>query len=394
MTVLAIGMGVTALVSIRNYFDGFHEQIIKNVIRFQSGHLTISEKDYPDQNAPQLFVKNTKDIEKWLQSQPEVTAFSSRAIIPGMISSAHGSTNIVFTGVEAQNESHVTDFASKIVEGKFLAGEEKTIVIGKKTAELLKVGVGDKVVALTQGIDGSIGNELFRVEGLFQTQSGADKAVGFISLNDARALGSLPNQAVHQISVLLKSDGTLDSLRNAFQEKFDSKTQKNYGFPFTWRDLQKHVTGMIELDRAFNRLLMFIILGVAAFGIANSILMSILERTREFGVMMAIGTHQSEVIRMVFVETLLICLVGVVLGNFLSFLIITYFGYVGFDLKWLSPQNLVIDGTMIQTVSYPTMRIINSLQVTGAVLFITVLISIVPTRILSRLNPVRALRAL
>lgn len=388
LTVLAIGLGVTALVSIHNYFDGFHEQIVHNVIRFQSGHLTISQKDYPEQHAPQLFVTDFDNIESWLRKQDTVQAFSARVLVPGMLSSPQGSTNIAFTGIDPTHEGTVTQFASKVVEGHFLDSKEKTIVIGKKIAEVLKVGIGDKVVALTQGIDGSIGNELFRVEGIFLTESEADKSVGFINLNDARTLASLPQGAVHQINVLLKSDEHLDGVMKSFTQSFKS------GSPFSWRDLQKHITSMIELDRAFNRLLMFIILGVAAFGIANSILMSIMERTREFGVMLAIGTFQKEVIRMVFVETLLICSVGILIGNFMAFVIITYFGHVGFDLKWLSSQNLVIDGTIIQTVSYPTMRVINSLKITGAVFLLTIIISLIPTRILSRLTPVRALRAI
>lgn len=397
ITALAIAMGVMFLVSIHNYYDGFHEQIIGNVIRYHSGHLILSAKDYPENGTPNLYLEATKKFEDWLNREPEIESWSKRVLIQGLVSTAHGSANVMFMGVDPEKEKKVTAYAGNLKKGEFLTDTaRKGIVIGKKLADLLHADVGMKIVALTQGVDGSIGNELFRVEGIFETQSEADKNLAFVPIEGARGLASMQPDAAHQFSILLKSDDSLDKVKAQYESLFPTNANSAPKEPklFTWKEVQKHITGMIELDRAFNRLLMLIILGVAALGIANSVLMSILERTREFGVMLAIGTYRREVVLMVIVETLLLCVVGVAVGNLLALLLTSYFGYTGFDLRWLSPNGLQIDGAIIQSVSYPKMHWINSLRVTLSVLGLSLLVSVVPTRILSKLTPVKALRAI
>lgn len=396
LTVNAIGIGVMFLVLIHNYYDAFHETIINNVIRYQAGHLQIAAPDYTKHNNASLFIRNPRPITDWLKAQPDTKAFGERVIVQGLLSSAQGSANIVFVGVDPEREREITQFASKLASGRYFAPEDqKTIVVGKVLAEQLGVKVGSKVVALSQGIDGSIGNELFRVVGIFDTQSDNDKIIAFTKLDDARGLGALPPGAVHQISVLLHKDTALTKVRDAFRSAFpengaepDSRAQA-----LTWMEIQRHVMGMIELNKGVNRLLMIIILCVAALGIANSILMSVMERTRECAVMMAIGTTKREVISMVVMETMLLSVVGVIFGNILGVLVTSYFTKYGFDLKWLSNQDLVVNGILMQTVSYPTVQLHNSVVVTAVILVLSLVVSVIPARHIARMTVVHALRS-
>lgn len=395
LTINAIGFGVMALVVLHNYYDGFHEQVIHNVIRYQSGHLVVSYPGYHVRNNPQAFVKNPFKIDRWIKEQDTVQTYSHRVALQGMISTAYGSANIGIVGIEPKKEKEVTKFASNIVGGKYLSehkGKTKAIVIGKELAKILKAELGSKVVVLTQGIDGSIGNELFFVEGIFRTQSDADKAMAFVQIEDARQILGLPKTAVHQVAIVLKSETDLPQVRDQFRSFFGSPAEAKLLIE-SWKDLQKPVMAMIELNKSANRLLMFIILFVAALGIANSVLMSILERTREFGVMFAIGTTKVEVMRFVMVETMLLGVVGVLVGNILGLAVTMYFGKYGFDLAWLTSQKLVVQGSIIQTVSYPQIHWMNSLHVSGTVLLFSFIVSIIPLRYISRLQPVKALRA-
>jgi len=132
----------------------------------------------------------------------------------------------------------------------------------------------------------------------------------------------------------------------------------------------------------------------AALGSANSSLMSILARSREFGVMMAVGTRKGEGVRMVIVETLLLSAIGVLIGNLFGIALTLYFNHRGFDLRWLTSQRIVVQGTIIQTVCYPVVHWINSFIVTAAILVLSVIVSIIPVRHISRLDTVKALRAL
>lgn len=390
ITVNAIGVGVMALVVILNYYDGFHEQVIQNVIRYHSGHLLISAPGYFSNNIASRYIKDPSPMEKWLNNASEIKASSSRILVQGMLSSPQGSANILFTGIEPKKEAKVTRFKANIVQGDYLANPKiNGVVLGKKLAQLLKLKLGSKVVALTQGVDGSIGNELFYVEGIFDTQSDLDKSLAFITLTNAQKLLSVPKNGVHQIAIVLKTESELPIVQKKLQDRFP----KHQAEILSWMQLQRPLMAMIELNKSANSLLMIIILFIAAMGIANSILMSILERTREFGVMMAIGTTKKEVISMVITETFLLSAVGVAFGNILGVGLTLYFHTRGFDLKWLTSQKIVVQGTIIQTVSYPNVHWNNSLTITLMILGLSMLVSFFPVRHISNLNPVKALRA-
>ena len=390
LTVTAIGFGVMALVCLRNYYDGFHEQIIQNVIRYQSGHLLVTAPNYSKRMATQIFMQDPSTVDAWLRAQKEVKAFSHRVLVQGLVSTAQGSSNIVFAGIEPEQEKEVTRFSQNLVSGTyFTPTDEKPIILGAELATLLQASLGTKVVALTQGVDGSIGNELFYVSGIFETHSDFDKNMAFVRIEDARTLISLGPKSSHQLAVVLQNEGAISALQESFSSAF-----KNQPFQvLNWQEVQKPLMAIIELNESTNRLLMFIIIFVAALGIANSILMSILERTREFGVMLAIGTAKKTVVKMVVMETFLISLVGVVFGNLLGFLVTEFFHRYGFDLAWLSSQKLVVQGTIIQTISYPEIRLNNSLLVSLIVVIVSLVVSFIPIKHVSRLNPVTALRA-
>lgn len=389
LSVSAIAFGVMALVAMRNYYDAFHEQIIQNVIQYQSGHLLLAAPGYQARSSQTLFIEEPEPMHAWLKARAEVKALSERVQVQGLLSTAQDSANILFVGVTPDQEKAVTRFASKIVSGEYLAAEDfHQIVLGETLSQLLGATVGSKVVALTQGVDGSIGNELFKVKGIFRTQSDADRAVAFIMAADARGLSSLPERAVHQVSVVLASDGDAEKVQKDFAQAFPpAKVQA-----LTWMELQRHVMAMIELDKAVNRLLMMIILSVASLGIANTILMSIMERTREFGVMMTVGATKSGIVMMTIIETLMIAVVGVVTGNALGIGVTLFFGRTGFDLAWLTSQKLVIDGTIVQTISYPSIQWGNSLSVTLVVIALSLVASLIPARHIAGLRAVKALR--
>ncbi len=391
ITVNAIGLGVMSLVFLRNYYDSFHDQLIQNVIKYHSGHLAISARKFEENNATHLFIRDVGGIRRWLRDQVGVVAVSERVVFSGLASSARGSTTVGVMGVKPEEESQVTQFAKKIVSGTFFSEmKPRSIVLGSKVAATLSVELGSKIVLLTQGVDGSVGNELFFVTGVFDTNSDADRSLAFIQLEEGRDLISLPKDSVHQVAVVLKNDDLVGEIRRDFDDFFKQHSKIQM---LSWKELQRPVVAMIELDRAVNRLLMFLILGVAALGIANSILMSIMERTREFGVMLAIGTARRDVVKMVVVETLLLTVVGVLVGNLLGILVTVFFNQVGFDLRWLTSKDFVVQGAIVQTVSYPVVRVMNSLVVSGVIMGLALVVSFFPARHAGSLTPMKALRS-
>lgn len=390
LAINAIAVGAAWLVWIHNYVDAFNEQIIENAIRYQSGHVMISASGFHENKPIQRFLKDSRRLEKWLASRPEVRAHSSRVQFQGLVSSAAGSANVWFQGVDPKRERKTTRFASVLVGGSFLNGDrERPIVIGAGLAELLKARVGSKLVVLTHGADGSIGNELFRVSGIFESHTKADKSMAFIRLEDARMLASLPRNATHQVSVLLKQDGHIPVVKEELSRRFGGKKVE----VMTWMEAERHLMAQIDLFRTTNRLLMFIILFIAAVGIANSILMGVMERTREFGVMMAIGTSRAEMVRMVFLETLLVSLVGIGIGNLLGTLVTLYFGHTGFDLQWFTSNQISINGNLLLTVSYPQVNWVHNMVITVTIVALSSVAAAIPIHHISRLRATVALRA-
>jgi len=390
LTAGAIGTGVMALVTLHNYYDGFHEQVIHNAIRYHSGHLVVGAPRFQTTGNPSRFIRDTRSIQRRLGREKAIKASSPRVLIQGLLSSPRGSANVLFTGVEPRSERRITRFAGSVTHGKYFEKRGTgTILVGRRLAQLLGLQVGSKVVALTQGVDGSIGNELFHVEGIFETQSEIDKSVTFLRIDDARKLASLPRHGAHQIAAVLHRQADLPDVLETLREDIPRKRAEVLG----WMDIQRPLLGLIELNKSVNRLLMIVILFIAAMGIANSILMSILERTREFGVMMAVGTTRGEIVWMVVVETLLLAAVGVTLGNFLGIGLTQFFHWNGFDLKWLTDQQIVVQGTILQTVSYPTVHLHHSVTITAAILALALGASLVPIRHIARLSAVKALRA-
>lgn len=390
ITANAMGVGVMALVALYNYYDAFHEQVIRNVIRYQSGHLTISA---PQQTGiPTRLINDSNPYEKWLSKRRDVKAVSKRLVLQGLISSPKGSVNAIITGIEPFREKRITRFHTNMIKGEFFPDGKtykgKPIVLGKKLAKILKVELGSKVVLLTQGVDGSIGNELFEVAGIFLTHSDFDEHGAFILKKDAHGLLSAPSNATHQIAVVLYAESQIPYVKHAFTKKFGGKAVRI----LSWMEIQRPLMSMIDLNKAVNRMLMIIILFVAGLGIVNSVLMSVLERTREFGVMLAVGTTRNEINRMVICETVMLSLIGVFLGNLAGLIVTVYFGKHGFDLKWLTDSTIAVQGTIIDTVTFPSVQWQNSAMVTAFIILLSLVVSFLPVRHLSRLEPVKALR--
>lgn len=391
ITVNAIGIGVMALVWVRNYYDTFHEQAVGNAVRYSNGHLLVTHRNFDPKKPPRDLIKNPGPIYKWLMRQSSVTGVSPQIMVQGLLSTSQGANNIWFKGVEPKLEAKTTGYASSMVAGRFFGTKhiDNPIVLGTELATELDAVVGSKVVALTQGVDGSIGNELFNVVGIFKTDSKYDGHLAFIHNEDARKLLSVSPGAIHQISVILKDSQAIGDIQKRFNKKFRSTEAQM----LSWEEVQKNLMAMIELNRSANVVLMIIIVLISGLGIANSILMSLLERKREFGVMMAVGTQRKEVMQMVAMETILLGVVGVTLGNIMGVGLTLYFNQYGFDLSWFTDHALVVNGALIQTISYPEVRLHNSVTVTSVILLLSVVVAFFPVKHISKLNLVKALRS-
>ncbi len=305
----------------------------------------------------------------------------------GLASTAENSAGVAIVGIDPAMERKVTTIDRGIVKGQYLReGEVRPILIGDRLAVNLKADVGDKVVLLAQAADGSMGANLFRVAGIFR--SGApelDRGMAFILRQDAQALFSLQNRETEAV-VLLNSSLAVPAAQQALQSKLAGKNVE----VLTWYQVEPFLLQFIQLDDAFFYIIVIIFFVVISIGILNTIMMSVFERVREFGVMMALGTKPRQIVKMVVEEAFVLALVGAVIGSAIGISASLYFAHHGMNLSAWAEGAAALG--MTSSMVYTRLTAANVVISNLAVLAVVVLVGLYPAMHASRLRPVEAIR--
>lgn len=387
LTVSAIALGLTFNIFMRGVGDGFHEQMVDNSVRAEIGHIEIHRTGYHDDPGLNKTLPDPQRLVHAIQLLPDVRGYSMRILGGGLASTADNSSGVEILGVVPAEEQTVTTIQNAIIQGGYLSNEVKSsILIGDRLAAHLKVGLGDKVVLMVQAADGSMGAQLFRVAGIFR--SGApemDNSVVFILRSDAENLFALSDR-ISEAAILLGSSrqvpAALQTLKNSLA-----------GEPveiLPWWQVEPFLKQFIQLDDAFFYIIVIILFVVISIGILNTIMMSIFERVREFGVMMALGVKPRQIVRLVVEEALVLGLIGVTIGSLLGSAATLYFARVGINLSSFSAGAAAIGITSSRV--YSELTAANLLFSNLAVLAVVMLVSLYPAIHASALRPVEAIR--
>jgi len=377
ITIVAVSVGMASLVFLWGFIDGINEQMIDNSTSFVSGHLKIHHVGYHKEKSLYRAMPDDKKLLARLQATPLVEAISSRVEDKAMLSGSSKTRGVRVVGVDPVNEKKVTTIYKTIVQGRYLLpSDEDGILIGDKMASVLNLGVGDEAVLITQAVDGSIGAGRYRVVGIFDTGIDVlDSGYAFLTLPAAQDLYSLWGQATAWVA------------RLADRQQSDMAAKV-----LGWRKLMPSMVQMVSFHEAVNIIVIIIVFVVVAVGIANTVLMSVLERTREFGVMMALGTSRPQVIGLVLLECTVLGLVGLVVGLVLGVALNSGFASTGIDLSSYTAAMETMPG--LSAIVYPVTHWQHVAEV-GAIVFI---ISIVPAAYpawrAASVEPVTAIRGL
>jgi len=293
-------------------------------------------------------------------------------------------------GVDPEREEAISGLAESMVKGAYFGDASdgaRQILIGAKMAERLQVDIGEKIVLMVQAADGSIGAELFRLRGVFRLGAiDIDRRLVIIPLRDAQDLAVLGSKITEMV-LMLDSPGAVAPAAAALSGQL-----RDSGYEvWTWETLMPEVKEMIGLSSVFNYLVLIIILIVVSLGILNTMLMSIMERTREFGIMRAVGTTPLQIIGLVMLEATVLGLLGMLLGVSLGLGIIGVLEINGIDLsQWSGAMELIAS---LRPVIYPAARLDNVAVAALAAFAATLLAAIYPALRASRLKPVTAIRS-
>lgn len=307
VTAVAVGIAGTLLTMAINF--GMIFQMVETAIENEVGHLQIHAKGFEEN--PEISVRladGARDSVRELSELPGVRAFSRRVRGEGLLSSPRASAGVRVLGIEPEREAGVSAIAASLVDGRYLDGERRRVLLGRDLARRLEVDVGDKVVLSVQDLTGELTGEALRVEGVFDTPSqGLDRGTVFVHLDTGQALFGL-GDAVNEVVAVAEARDRVEPLRSELSRALPGVEVRS------WEQLEPLLVYMVDAFDQSAWMIYAAVFVAMAFGIANVLLMTIFERTREIGIMRAIGFGRGRLVATIVVEALVVTLLGLVLG--------------------------------------------------------------------------------
>jgi len=386
MTMISVGFAL-ALIAL-GLADGFHNQMIRNAVRLGAGNLTVEHEDYLDEPSNDKLVAEASALRDRIRGVPGIRNVSERIIVMGLMYTADNSAGVAILGVDPASDMTRKTLEPEIIEGRYLKDNEKRgVLIGADLARRLRTSVGGKAVVTAQDASGQISSQLVRVRGVFQT--GIREMDGYfaqVSLPLARALLGVSEGAT-QLAIFLENE----KHQARIKEEIEPLVSAPKVAVFDWQDVMPDLVLFVQMDNAGTYIFMGIIMVVVALGILNTILMSVLERTREFGLMVALGMDPRRLLVLVVLETTLLSLASLGVGAVLGFGAHLYLAAYGFDMGFASQEQLTMAGTIIDSVLYSELAPTRVLLLVGIVFSVTLAVGIYPAVRASRVDPVRAI---
>ncbi len=390
LTFLTIVVGCAMIIFLNAFAKGGHDRMIEDAVADNTGHLQIHEKGYWEKQTIDYAFQPSKELLDGLDKNKRISGYTTRIQAGGLLSSGDNTSPAIIQGIDPEKEKSVTVLHKKVMEGgHYLVPSDKNkIVIGKILAKNLGLESGKSVAMISQGFDGSIAAENLEVVGLLETGNPEyDRMLVLMPISGAVDSFTMMDY-VHSIAIKVKDSSETFNVKASISNFIDTEREEI----MAWDELMPELVQFIVMDDIGAYIFDFVLFIVVAFGILNTIQMSVFERTREFGIMLAIGTSPRRVTRMVLMETVFITIIGTAMGILLGYLISYYYMINPIDASEYSKEIAVWGVT---STTLPTDVSALNITVTAVLTFtLSIIFSIFPARRAGRLEPVRAIRHL
>ena len=386
VVIFAIMLGIAGGIFLLSFSWGMSVQRAQNRIETEISHIQIHHPQFKEDQEVKYLLSEGEEILEEIQGDPRVKSAAGRLVVGGMASSAKAGTGIRIQGVQPELEAKLTQLPSKLIEGSYFEEVKRNpIIIGQKLAEKLQVKLKNKVVLTFQDTEGEIVSGAFRIAGIFKTVSSQyDSREVFVRQEDLRKILNLP-EGLHEIALLLQDSDQVEPFQTMLVSQHKEALVED------WYTLAPDLRLFFESFEAVMQVFLFIIMLALAFGIINTMLMAILERRQELGMLMSIGMNRRKVFFMIMLETLFLSVVGGILGLLIGFSLVSLFGHIGIDLSAIEDS---LEMLGMNPVVYPAVESSFYGKVAISVVITALLSSLYPAYKALKLNPVEAVRAI
>lgn len=386
IVIISVTLGLTGGIFAASVITGMVEQKVRMDINIEISHIQIHHPEFLKNFEGQYSIPNADSIARVISKMPDVKAVCTRGRLTGMAASPNSVAGVQIVAVDPVREKRVSTLFTTIPDtagGYFTGTRKNQIVLGRKLADKLKVRLKSKIVIRFQNTDGNLTEAAFTVNGIYRTANNVfDETTVFIRKSDLNALNGTVDKS-QEIAIMLTDIDRIPAVETMLKNRFPELEIRN------WIELRPEM-GLITSAIAME---VYIILGIIlfalAFGIVNTMLMVVFERTRELGMLMGIGMSKSRVFRMIMLETVFLTTIGGVIGMMVSAFLVAWLHQKGIDLSAFS-QGLGAYG--FDPNIYPFIK--NSLYLNLSLMIIctALLAAIIPARKALKLNPVEAIR--
>ncbi len=381
---LSISIGLFAGLAVLSLYKGMMADRIRTVIYSEIGHIQLHAPGFIQENETSMILPGGKQILSDLAKLKEIKFICPRIIIQGMFSTTNGSSGVQINGVDPLRESQVSGLENKIIGGHYFTDKKNEILIGKKLADKLKLHTGSKIVLTFTDSANDLVSGAFRIAGIYQSVNAPmDERNVFVKEKDLKHIAGI-REGIHEIAIILQDDKYQHNLINTWKTDYPGLDIKS------WQQLSPETNLLVKTVDDYSYVIIIIIMLALAFGITNTMLMAVLERSREIGMMMALGTSQKRISGLIILETVLLTIAGTPLGLTVGWFLIDYYSKTGLDLASNGKDLMASFG--FSSHLYPVFPSEKLVAIFFIVSMTALLSSIIPVVKILRMKPANAIR--
>jgi putative ABC transport system permease protein len=386
VTSIVLGLWIGTFVSALYY--GMGEDRVNIAIQNEISHIQIHHPRFKEDYKAKYTVTVDDSLNAKLRHMPNVRSWSPRCVAQGMLATTSGSTGIQISGVDPVAEDSTTHLAAKITQGQYLgAGKSSQIIIGAKLATRMKLKLKSKVVLTFLDKDDNIAAGAFRVVGIFESNnSGWDNANVFVRNADLGPSLGLDTNQVNEIAILLNNNRSIDTATAQLKRALPQYKVES------WMEISPETNAIISLLSQVSVVFVIIILLALSFGIVNTMLMAVLERTREIGMLLALGMNRARVFALITFETFFLVMLGCPFGMLIGWATIQYLSVHGINTAAFTQKSMMASYGF-SSVLHPDLLLNRYLQIIGLVVLTALISAIFPAIKALKLNPAETIKS-